>query len=44
MIKALMIPVYTHGKNGNWQYYNSDYYYKTESAFCPNVDIRAGFF
>lgn len=20
------------GKNGNWQYYNSDYYYKTESA------------
>lgn len=22
------------GKNGNWQYYNSDYYYKTESAMA----------
>lgn len=22
----------THGENGNWQYYNSDYYYKTESG------------
>lgn len=22
----------THGENGNWQYYNSDYYYKSESG------------
>lgn len=29
----------THGENGNWQYYNSDYYYKSESGLAA---IKSG--